>query len=71
MHGNADDIPPSGFIRLILDWFILHIKESLVRIYKSSCIFVPGDCFSITTCSIVEPDEMLLYAAFHLDLHCY
>ena len=45
---------------------ILYRNGLTVKI--SILISVPEDCFNLANST--DPDEMLPYAAFHLDLHC-
>ena len=47
---------------------ILYFKGPQVEISNFLYLYVPKDCLIIANCA--DPDEMLHYAAFHLDLHC-
>ena len=48
-------------------WSIVHIKGSQVIISKIYCISLK---IGFVSANSEDPDEMLHYAAFHLDLHC-
>ena len=46
---------------------IVHIWGCRAIIFNKYCVILSGDLFCLY---IADPDEMPLYAAFHLGLHC-
>ena len=52
-----------------MDFYIIYLKGSQVRISNSWCNSFPENCFDLN--KSVDPDEMPYFAAFHLGLHCF
>ena len=52
------------------DLSILYFEGLPVQISKNMMYFCPWRLF-LSMKTVADPDEMLLYAAFHLDLQCW
>ena len=56
-------------VQTSIELSILYFKRSQVAISIFFLyLYVPEDCFIMDKCA--DPNEILHYVAFHLDLHC-
>ena len=54
---------------ITMELSIMYFKGLQVKISLKLYIFCHQDCFIVSNSA--DPDEMLPYAAFHLNFHCF